>query len=243
MKYKIYMGWDPREESAYEVSKFSILERAALNSVSILPVELIAVKHILKRPIEKRGNQLWDPISDAPMSTEFAVSRFCVPFLCHSGWALFIDSDILCLTDIAELFALADDKYAVMCVKHNHVPTEKFHDGGMIQTVYKRKNWSSVMLFNCSHPGNKNLTLEALNTWPGRDLHAFKWLKDEEIGELPAEWNFLVGVNEGKLLDQKLLHYTNGTPAWGESYEAQPTDWVWNREYDRMKQYELISYT
>lgn len=230
------MGYDAREKLAYDVARYSILSRTN-SRVSIYPIERLTVKHLMDRPTRKDGEQLWDIISDAPMSTEFAIARFAIPHLTHSGWVLFIDPDIICRTDIQELFNLVDDKYAVMCVKHNHIPSNdtKFHDAGMIQTTYPRKNWSSVILWNLDHPGNKNLTLDILNSWPGRDLHAFKWLKDEEIGELEQEWNFLVGVNNGKLEDQKILHYTDGTPAW-ENWEPLPTDYIWNREKALMEE-------
>lgn len=234
----IYMGHDPREESAYEVAEYSMLRHSEAY-LDIVPLTLHSVNHILQRPIEVRKNdngvdQLWCPISDAPMSTEFAISRFCVPFLKPYGWSLFVDSDIVLLDDISKLFALADPKYAVMVVKHKHEPTEQYHDAGRLQTFYKRKNWSSVVLWNMDHPANKKFTRDDLNTLAGRDLHAFYWLNDDEIGELPQEWNFLVGVNKGKLEDQKLLHYTNGTPAW-DSWEPQETDYIWNSELKRLR--------
>lgn len=230
------MGHDAREALAYQVAKYSILSRTNEN-IEVVPIERITTKHLFDRPTKKVGEQLWDVISNAPMSTEFAIARFGVPFLQNGGWALFIDPDIICRTDIKELFDLRDDKYAIMCVKHNHIPSSdtKFHDAGMIQTTYPRKNWSSVVLWNLDHPANKRLTLKELNEWPGRDLHAFKWLEDDEIGELNQEWNFLVGVNYGKLEDQKILHYTDGTPAW-EKWEPLETDYLWNRELKLMKE-------
>ena len=194
-----------------------------------MPIELCNMGHILTRPIEKKDGRLWCPISQAPMATEFAISRFVVPFLCKSGWALFVDCDVICLADIKELFDLADDKYAVMVVKHEYVPKETTKMDGQVQTTYSRKNWSSVMLFNCSHPSNKNLTLEVLNTWPGRDLHAFKWLKDDEIGELPCEWNYLVDVNP-KPDVPKLAHLTLGGP-WLPEWPGGSCDKVWTDEY------------
>lgn len=235
----IYMGYDKRESLAYDVALYSISKRAK-EPIIIHGLTLDSVSDILTRPIETRINendqeQLWCPISDAPMTTEFAISRFTVPFLQKSGWALFMDCDMVCLADIGELFALADNKYAVMCVKHNHNPTEKYHDAGRLQTFYRRKNWSSVVLWNMDHEANKRFTIEDLNKLPGRDLHAFFWLKDEEIGELPQEWNFLVGVNEGMLEDQKMLHYTNGSPAWGKDWQPLETDYVFNKELEEMK--------
>lgn len=235
------MGHDKREALAYDVAKYSILSRTNAN-VRITPIERITTKHLFDRPTEKRGEQLWDVISDAPMSTEFAIARFAIPFLAHGGWVLFIDPDVVCRTDIQELFNLTDNKYAVMCVKHIHIPTEeaKFHDAGMIQTAYRRKNWSSVVLWNLDHPGNKRLTLKELNEWPGRDLHGFNWLEDQEIGELEQKWNFLVGVNEGVLEDQNILHFTDGTPAW-EDWEPKSTDYLWNKELEFLKESDTIS--
>lgn len=234
------MGFDKREELTYDIARFSILSRTS-RPTRIIPIELGSgrLKNIYERPHEWKRNangvmQLWCPISEAPMSTEFAISRFAVPFLQDSGWSLFIDCDMVCLDDISKLFDLADNQYAVMCVKHKHEPTEEYHDAGQLQTFYRRKNWSSVVLWNHSHPANKRLKLEHLNTWPGRDLHAFKWLDNEEIGSLPQEWNFLVGVNEGDLKAQKMLHYTNGQPGW-DSWEPQDTDCVFNEEHARFR--------
>lgn len=245
----IFMGFDKREETAYDVARYSILSRTS-QPTKVYPLELGRgrLQKILTRPVQWKKNdngvdQLWCPISDAPMSTEFAISRFAVPFLKESGWALFIDSDMVCLDDISNLFALADNRYAVMVVKHKHEPTEKYHDAGQLQTFYSRKNWSSVVLWNLDHQANKRLTLEALNSWPGRDLHAFKWLHDDEIGELPQQWNYLVGVNEpANLSDQKMLHYTNGQPGWKE-WIPQETDYVFNEELENYTRERYSFYT
>lgn len=230
------MGWDPRESVAYDVARYSILSKAShKKSVQVVPIELKnpKISNILTRKIETKDGRLWCPISEAPMATEFAISRFCVPFLKQKGWALFCDCDVLCLADIEELFALADNKYAVMVVKHNQQPTEAIKMDGQVQTKYSRKNWSSVILWNCSHPANKRLTLENLNTWPGRDLHAFKWLEDEEIGELPQEWNFLVGVNTPTDKPFKMLHYTLGGP-WFKDWKGHEMDYYWIEESQKM---------
>jgi len=231
----IYMGYDQREEVAYRVAEHSIRRRA--ENVIVNPLKLDDLSDILTRPVEHKDGKLWCPISQAPMATEFAISRFCVPFL-HSevaaiGWALFMDCDMLCQGDINELFALADDQYAVMVVKHNHQTGALSKMDGQIQSYYNRKNWSSVILWNCGHPSNRNLTLEALNTWPGRDLHAFKWLKDEEIGELPREWNWLVDVTTGDPNEAKLLHFTLGGP-WFKDWKGGSMDNVWTEELNRI---------
>jgi hypothetical protein len=223
----IYIGWDPNETEAFKVAQHSIESNSSSN-VNIIPLKLSELE-ILQRPIERKDGKLWCPISEAPMATEFAISRFAVPFLQKEGWALFCDCDIVCDADIAELFALADDKYAVMVVKHKQETGSDTKMGGQVQTYYSRKNWSSVVLWNCGHEANKRFTLENLNSWPGRDMHAFKWLSDEEIGELPASWNYLVGVSKDPT-DIKIAHFTLGGP-WIENWQGGPMDHLWNHRH------------
>jgi hypothetical protein len=239
MKRTIYLGWDPREAKAYDVARVSILKRTDPKATRIVPLELAVLNEqgLLTRPVEQKDGKLWCPISEAPMATEFAISRFAVPLLQKKGWAVFADSDIVCWGDIAELFALADEKYAVMVVKHDHTPTATVKMVDQAQTSYSRKNWSSVVLWNCAHPSNEALTKEVLNTWPGRDLHAFKWLKDEEIGELPSEWNYLVGCyGADRIPDatQKLIHFTLGGP-WLKDWPGGTGDDIWNHELEQLK--------
>ena len=218
------------------------------------PIKALKLKRlssILTRPIEVKDGRLWCPISQAPMATEFAISRFAVPFLQKSGWALFVDCDIVCWEDITNLFALADPKYAVMCVKHQNevwekpiieiagsdvdtkgaflqmVPDTKMDN--QIQTFYARKNWSSVVLWNCDHEANQRFTLKMLNTLPGRDLHAFCWLKDDEIGELPQKWNWLVNVTPGTPEKHGIWHMTLGGP-WLRGWKESPFDSDWIEE-------------
>lgn len=230
------MGWDSREVEAYNVAEYTF--KLTSPDVEVIPLKLKELPQ-LTRPIEWRGKQMWCPISEAPQTTEFSISRFLVPQLAKTGWALFCDCDMVCISDVAELFALADEKYAVMVVKHDYEPKDDIHMVDQIQVKIPRKNWASVILWNCDHPSNKKLTLEMINTLPGRDLHQFKWLKDEEIGELPLEWNYLVGVS-GSSPDTewgydikdpiKLAHYTLGGP-WLEGWERQPVDRLWMQAY------------
>ncbi|MDP2141276.1 MAG: hypothetical protein Q8L20_10740 [Gammaproteobacteria bacterium] len=126
---------------------------------------------------------------------------------------------------MADLFALADPDKAVMVVKHQQPETEKTKMDGQEQTFYPRKNWSSVMLWNCDHPANHRLSLQDVNERPGRDLHRFYWLNDSEIGELPAEFNWLVNV-QPKPVTPKIAHFTLGgpfTPGW----KPQEHDELW----------------
>lgn len=167
----------------------------------------------------------WDKYSGAPQSTEFAVSRFLIPFLAQSGWAVCLDSDVVALADIYDLFALADERYAVMCVKHPELLDATPKMDGMAQTLYRRKNWSSVVLWNCSHEAHRRLRLQDVNRRPGRDLHRFYWLDDSEIGGLPPAWNWLVGVQDCPE-PAKLAHYTLGGP-WLPGWSARPHDESW----------------
>lgn len=187
------------------------------------------VQELLVRPIEVKDGKLWCPISQAHMATEFAISRFVVPFIQEKGWCLFVDSDIVCFVDIRELFAQADDRYAVMCVKHENKPgyaqVETKMDG-QVQQFYRRKNWSSVMLINCDHSAIDRFTLKDLNERPGRDLHAFYWLKDEEIGELEHKWNVLVGVDDVNNYSLAIHHFTLGGP-FNEGWKGAAHDNVW----------------
>jgi len=176
---RVFLGYDSKETIAYHVACQSIHERSS-EPVTIAPLMLSQVKDVFNR---ERNNK---------QSTEFSFSRFLVPYLCgFEGWAIFADCDILCLDDIAKLWALRDDKYAVMCVKHVHIPKEETKFLGQVQTVYEKKNWSSVMLMNTAKC--KNLTAEYVNTASGLELHRFHWLESEDlIGELDRRWNFLV---------------------------------------------------
>lgn len=245
---KVYIGLDQRELAAYAVAKASLLEHASVPAcVTALDRRQLELQNIVRRPTQvlpkgrsmlvvpngisrrivtaaQRG-QLWDEISHAPMSTEFAITRFVTPLLAQSGWALFIDSDVLWLGDVAELIALANPFYAVMVVQHGALREEGLKMDGQVQLPYHRKNWSSVMLFNCDHPANRGLTLDLINRAPGRDLHRFCWLDDQWIGALPSEWNWLVGVQE-KPLAPKLAHYTLGGP-WLPNWSPRDHDELW----------------
>jgi lipopolysaccharide biosynthesis glycosyltransferase len=170
-------------------------------------------------------NGIYDIPSNAPASTDFAISRFLVPIIHQSGWCLFADCDVVFLADVDGLMQIADSKYAVMVVKHEMPDTGNTKMDGQPQTQYSRKNWSSVILWNCDHPANKRLSLVDVNERPGRDLHGFYWLHHSEIGELPVGWNWLVNV-QPKPKDLKIAHFTLGGP-WFANWEPQPHDDIW----------------
>jgi lipopolysaccharide biosynthesis glycosyltransferase len=158
-----------------------------------------------------------------------------VPELANfKGWAVFMDCDMILTTDIKELFDQADDKYAVMCVQHDYTPKEGMKMDGQKQTIYPRKNWSSVVLFNCAHPSNARLTQDMVNDTElnGAYFHRFSWLKDEEIGKLDHTWNYLVGVYDD-IETPKLIHYTEGGP-WFENYRNCEFSDLWKQELQDM---------
>lgn len=203
----VYVGYDSREDLAYEVCKYS-LEKHSPN------IEVIPLKQSALRAEEKYWRHA-DPLS----STEFTFTRFLVPHLTgYEGWAIFCDCDFVWTTDVEELISQADPKYAVMVVKHNHTPPEGTKMDGCKQTTYPRKNWSSMILWNCSHPSNQRLTLDLVNSESGQFLHRFNWLEDHEIGELSAEWNWLAGWNQSPRDGiPKVYHWTEGGP-WFKNY-------------------------
>lgn len=225
--HRVFIGWDPNEMRACAVAKFSAKVRSTvLLAIEQLTLLELQAKGLYRRPTETRERGYWDVISAAPMATQHAVSRFLVPSLCgFAGWALFVDGDVLVRRDLGELFALADPMCAVQVVQHRYEPTEDVKMAGHQQTRYARKNWSSVMLFNCGHPSNRQLTVDLVNTLPGRDLHRFCWLDDDEIGALPAVWNHLVGHSPADE-DAAIVHFTEGIPDMpGYEHVAYSDEW------------------
>jgi hypothetical protein len=213
--HTIWIGYDKREAHAFFIARDSIRRFNSIVPVYGVVLDLLRRTGMYTRPTqieELNGNRkMWDTISEAPMSTEFAISRFLVPHLAQKGWALFVDVDVMFRRNPSHLFSLADSSKAVMCVQHQYEPKKTFKMDNQVQTKYHRKMWSSVMLFNCDHPANKRLTLDMINSVPGRDLHRFCWLEDDEIGALPEEWNYLPGWSK-KNSDPSLVHFTEGLP-------------------------------
>lgn len=233
----VWIGYDRREHAAFEVARHSIASRTDPGvSVEALRLDRLQEQGIYRRPISTTPDgRLIDDPSAAIMSTEFANSRFFLPWATKAfeTFALFVDSDIVCCADVRELFDLAarDPSKALWCVKRPDYTAPKRKKVQYYDLSYPRKNWSSVMLWNLGHDSHSRLTLKRANSLPGRELHTLCWLKDEEIGELPPEWNHLVGVD--KLGENgpmpKLLHYTLGGP-WLPDWKGGPLDTVWLRE-------------
>lgn len=209
---RVFIGYDQREAAAYDVAVSSLLRRASRPlSVTPLNIQRLAESGLLRRPTYRGGGQHYDILSNAPASTDFAISRFLVPILAQTGWALFADSDVVFLDDVMKMLSHTRDDCAVMCVKHQEIHTAGRKMDNQVQTLYPRKNWSSVMLFNCDHPANRRLSLTDVQERRGFDLHQFYWLNDAEIGALPAEWNWLVGV-QPKPTRPCIAHFTLGGP-------------------------------
>jgi lipopolysaccharide biosynthesis glycosyltransferase len=213
----IFIGYDERMPLLHSVLSNSIIEHSS-EPVAITPISLKNLKTLFKRDI------------DANQSTQFSFSRFLAPLLSnYEGWSIFMDNDIVCREDISKLWALRDEQYAVMCVKHDYEVKTDTKFLGEKQTVYAKKNWSSVMLFN--NAKCKTLTEEYVNTASGLELHQFKWLESEGlIGELPAKWNCLAGYYP-ESEPASLIHYTDGGPYFSQ-YENSDfaKDWLEARE-------------
>ncbi|MGC5198353.1 glycosyltransferase [Aphanothece microscopica] len=203
----IFIGYDPRERAATNVLIDSLYQH------STMP---LAVTPLVKSQLE--AQDLYWRQHDPLQSTAFSFSRFLVPQLMgFKGWAIFMDCDMLCRGDIAELWELRDSRHTVMCVQHEHVPTQEVKFLGEVQSRYEKKNWSSLMLFNCSRCNA--LTPEYVNSASGLDLHRFRWIGDDAlIGKLPMErWNHLVDVQEAAMAEEAaLLHWTLGGPWFRE---------------------------
>jgi hypothetical protein len=214
---RVFIGFDPREAVAYSVLAHSIQARASV-PVAITPLALAQLNAILTR--ERHPLQ----------STDFSFSRFLTPYLSEfNGWSIFMDCDMLVLDDIAKLFALRDDRYAVMVVKHEHTPREEVKFLNQPQSKYQKKNWSSVMLFNNARC--RALTPEYVNTATGLELHQFKWLEgDELIGSLPHDWNHLVGYYKPRP-GASLVHFTLGGPYFDDYRDCEyAAEWFAERE-------------
>ena len=224
----IYVGYDSKEDIAYRVCKYSILKRSRSNiKIKSLKLYELVAKNLYKRDI--------DPLA----STEFTYSRFLVPALNnYDGWAVFCDCDFIFFEDISNILIDIDKSKAVYCVQHDYTPKEKHKMDGQKQTIYPRKNWSSFILFNCSHPSNKKLSLDLVNSESGSFLHQFKWLEDNEIGSLDERWNWLEGWTSNHNNKKPFaVHYTRGGPWFDEWQDVEfANEWIRERnEYLKTK--------
>jgi len=215
----LYMGYDSREDQAFKIAYTSIFQNTK-HHVRVMPLSL---------PFLRERNLYWrqeDPLA----STEFAFSRFLVPYLNdYRGWALFCDCDFMFRHDISRILDYRDETKALYVVKHDYKPTEETKMDGKPQTQYPRKNWSSLMWINCNHELVRRMTPEVMNRSSGLYLHRFQWLTDDVIGELPLEWNYLEGWNTPEqCADPIAVHFTRGGP-WFDEYKNVEYAEEWNK--------------
>ena len=220
---RVVVGFDQREAVAYHAFSQSLIENSSA------PLQLT--------PLSENNLPFFNDVhSDA--SNKFVYSRFLTPFLMdYGGWAIFADGDMVCRANISDLWSLRDPNKAVMVAKHHY--KTKFSDKylGNKNEDYPRKNWSSVVLWNCGHPKNKILTPKKIASSQGSFLHRFQWLDDSEIGSLPKEWNWLASEYEDNSA-AKIIHYTVGTPCFPDFSNA-PMSNYWHENFKRLQEGKL----
>jgi len=220
---KVFIGYDPVESVAWHTMAASIYRQSS-RPVAIVPINLQNLNSILTRP------------KDPKQSNEFSFSRFLVPYLCNfEGQGIFFDCDQLLRTDVAEIFTAIDVQpaKAVYVVKHTYEPRDDIKYLNTVQYKYPRKNWSSVVLWNCEHEKNRVVTPEFINNSEGLKLHRFTWLDDNDIGDLDVRWNWLVGEYEDPPDDVKNVHWTVGGPYFHE-YEGSDFSNEWFDQREKM---------
>lgn len=209
---KIFIGTDPKDDKAYEVLVDSIYSHTQ-EKIEIIPIKdhklRWSKKYWRSYRVDSNG-QMWDDRDGKPFSTMFSFTRFCVPMMndYQNEWVIFMDPDMMLRGDIGELLEYADKSKAVNVVKHKHCPTEETKMGGLAQTLYERKNWSSLMVMNTA---KCNLDTYTVNNMPGAYLHGMGWVKDEDIGGLNEAWNWLEGWSDPNIIPLN-VHFTRGTP-------------------------------
>lgn len=216
----IVVGFDQREAVAYHVFCQSVLEK------STKPVQFTPLAENTLNFYEERHDD---------GSNRFIYTRFLTPFLMnYSGWAIFADGDMVCMTDIAELWKIRDPSKAVQVVKHDYKTkmTSKYLNNK--NENYPKKNWSSLVLWNCGHEANQVLTPEYISSKSGAFLHRFSWLEDYLIGEIPKEWNWLA-IEYEENPNAKIIHYTLGTPCFKDFSNCSMSN-EWHIEYEKLNE-------
>ena len=207
----LFVGFDKREAIAYHVFCQSIIENTSV-PVRITPLVLNQLSEFKEKHVDR--------------SNDFVYSRFLTPHLSsYKGWSIYMDGDMICQGDLNLLIEMADPKKAVLVAKHDYKTVAKKKYLGNKNEDYPRKNWSSVILWNCKHPKHKILTPDFVSKQSGKFLHRFSWLEDNEIGEIPLEWNWLASEYE-KNSKAKLIHYTLGTPCFRDYQDTDMAD-IW----------------
>lgn len=221
---KVYVGYDSREDIAWQVCRNTLLRHAS-RDVEVHPLKQATLRELglYTRPHDKNS------------TTEFSLTRFLTPYVAaHDGWTVFVDCDFVFTTDIFELLGVLDDSKAIHVVQHDYSPAQAIKMDGCGQTVYPRKNWSSFMVFNGANPYVKALTPAVVNSATAAYLHRFNWIPDDAlIGALDLTWNFLVGEYPVPPKPPNAIHYTNGGP-WFENCQNVDYGDLWIAERDRV---------
>ncbi|MFC3695201.1 glycosyltransferase [Chenggangzhangella methanolivorans] len=221
---KIFVGYDSREDIAWQVCRGSI-ERHASQEIPVYPLKQTTLREL----------GLYTRPADKGASTEFSLTRFLTPYLANtSGWSIFVDCDFLFTRDVNEVFQNLDPSKAVYVVQHEYTPAMAIKMDGKSQSVYPRKNWSSFIIFNGANEYVKTLTPDVVNASGPAHLHRFSWLpSDDLIGSLPLEWNFLVGEYDKPAATPAAIHYTNGGPWFENCVDVDYGD-LWIAERDSL---------
>lgn len=211
----VFIGYDPREAIVFHVCVNSIIRHAS-RPVAIVPLAL----NLLDAYREEHADG----------SNDFTYSRFLVPYLTgFRGRAIYMDGDMTVQGDIAELYDSLSADHDVAVVKHDYRTRQTDKYLGNTNQDYPRKNWSSVIVWNCNSFPNRVLTPEFVQEQTGSFLHRFSWLKDDRIQSLPPDWNWLPD-ELGSRPSAKLLHWTLGSPCFPE-YSDTPDADIWKREH------------
>ena len=224
----IYIGYDEVEIVAYHTLSQSIIKHAS-GPIRISPICSKHFRKFFNRPRDKK------------QSNDFSFTRFLVPYLNnYDGYAIFMDCDMMLKTDIFEVFNEIDPHSAISVVQHDYTPSDTVKYLNKVQYAYPRKNWSSFVVWNCSHEKNRKLTPNFIESASGLELHRFTWLKDTEIGNLDVSWNWLVGDYINPPEDVKNVHWTIGGPYFKEYSDVDYSDeWLEiNKETNFCKQRE-----
>jgi hypothetical protein len=230
MELQVFCGWDPREEIAWEVCRYSILSRTDSAEVTVRPLvqDELRAQGLYTRPVDTKA------------STEFSLTRFLTPVLAgKQGYAVYVDCDFLFLADIRDVIGEIDESMAVSVVKHDYVPREGVKMDGKPQYQYPRKNWSSFMVFNLGHPAVRKLNTSVINGAHPSFLHRLLWLDDAEIGSLDKGWNYLEGWYPQHYNGLRAVHYTRGGP-WFERMNKCDFAREWQNEFAAMKAQESV---
>lgn len=220
MTPKIFIGWDADNAEAYEVCRGSLLEHSGPLSIEPLIQQDLRDRGIYSRPRDHRS------------TTEFSLTRFLVPYLSdYRGISIYMDPDFLWLDSVHEMLAEIQPLYPVSVVQHRYTPTDTYKKLGKIQWPYPRKNWSSLMVFDCQRL--TVLDLERVNSSEASDLHQFRWIPDHQIGSIDPVWNWLEGwYHEPDHGRPRAIHFTRGGP-WYQQYRDVEYADLWIKFRDR----------